>query len=87
MIKERIGVIVWVHDIKPIQQLEKFGIIHYVSKRLKYAVVYMNKENSEQAIQNMKRYGFVKQVEFSHRKDIRTEYDKSIPDKTRTYSY
>lgn len=86
MFIERCGLIIWLKDAKPIRQLHRFGSLHYVSRRMQYAVLYVNEEEVEQTAQKLEELHFVKSVERSHRKEIPTEYSKEIPDKTRSYS-
>lgn len=83
---ERTGLIIWLNHLKGIRALEKYGTLHYVSRRMKYAVLYVNQEKVEQTLGNLKKLNFVKKVDFSRRNEIKTEYDSKIPDKTRFYS-
>ncbi|MBC8079006.1 MAG: YlbG family protein [Gorillibacterium sp.] len=86
MFTERSGLIVWVNDVKPAKNLEKYGTVHYISKRMNYVAMYVHAERVEETIRNLQRLPYVKKVEKSFRKEIKTEYDKNIPDKTRFYS-
>ncbi|MCL6458185.1 MAG: YlbG family protein, partial [Gorillibacterium sp.] len=60
--------------------------VHYISKRMNYVAMYVHAERLEDTIRNIQRLPYVKKVEQSFRKEIKTEYDKNIPDKTRFYS-
>ncbi|WP_438433513.1 YlbG family protein [Gorillibacterium sp. sgz500922] len=86
MFTDRSGLIVWVSDIKPAKNLEKYGTVHYISKRMNYVAMYVHTEKLDESIRLLQRLPYVKKVEKSMRKEIKTEYDKSIPDKTRFYS-
>ncbi len=86
MFPERTGLIVWVNDLKSIKHLEKFGSVHYISKRMHYVVIYMNAEKAEEATKAIQKYPFVKKVERSMRSEIRTEYSSNVPDKTKLYT-
>jgi len=83
---ERYGYIVWVTDLKAARALEKYGTVHYMSRKMHYVVIYMNADRAEDTIRNIQRLHFVKRVERSYRNEIKTEYEKNIPDKTRFYS-
>lgn len=85
MIPERGGLIVWLHHLKAIKVLERFGTLHYVSRRMKYAVLYVNRDQLEQTINDLTQLNFVKKIEKSYRHEIKTEYNSEIPDKTRFY--
>lgn len=40
-IKQREGLIVFLYHLKNSRQLRKYGTIHYVSKKMKYVVLYV----------------------------------------------
>ena len=44
MLSQRQRLIVWLNSIKQAKMLRKFGNVHYVSKRLKYVVLYCNQK-------------------------------------------
>jgi uncharacterized protein YlbG (UPF0298 family) len=83
---ERTGLIVWVNDSKAARNLEKYGSLHYISKKMNYVVLYVNAAQSDEISRNMARLPYVKKVERSMRNDIKTEYSSNVPDKTRFYS-
>jgi len=86
MLTERKGLIVWVTDTKAARALEKYGVLHYVSKRMKYAVLYVNADRADEICAQLKRANFVKKIEPSYRNELRTEYSKNPMDKSRFYS-
>ena len=47
MFGQRQSMIVYLHSLKHAKILRKYGNIHYISKRLKYAVVYCDMEQIE----------------------------------------
>ncbi|AGA58318.1 MAG: DUF2129 domain-containing protein [Thermobacillus sp.] len=83
---ERVGYIVWVNDHRLARNLDKYGTVHYISRRMNYAVIYMDADKAEDTIRNIERLPYVKKAERSFRGEIRTEYSKNVPDKTRSYS-
>lgn len=87
MFNERTGLIVWVSDAKQARGLEKYGTVHYISKRMKYAVLYINAERYEDTSKNLSRLPYVKRVERSLRNEIKTEYSKTTEDKTHFYTF
>jgi len=87
MFHERTGLIVWVNDVKQAKGLEKYGSVHYISKKMRYVVLYINAERYEDTTKNLIKLPYVKQVEKSLRNEIKTEYSSNIPDKTRFYTY
>lgn len=87
MFPERVGYIIWLSDVKPARNLERYGSLHYVSRKMHYAVLYVNADRAEETIRSIHRLPYVKKVERSYRSEIPTEYNSNIPDKTRFYSY
>ena len=86
MFPERTGFIIWVSDLKAAKGLDRFGTVHYISKKLKYVVLYMNAEKVEDNLKQLHRLSYVQKIERSLRNEIKTEYSKDVEDKTRAYS-
>ncbi|UHA74048.1 YlbG family protein [Paenibacillus sp. 481] len=85
MFPERTGFIIWVSDVKAARNLDKYGSLHYISRKMHYAVLYVNAERAEEVQKNIKRLPYVKKIERSLRNEIKTEYSNEIQDKTRFY--
>ena len=73
----RQGVIVYLYRLRQSRQLRKFGQIQYISKRMKYVVLYMDRNQIEQNIVKLKKLRFVKKVELSYRPFLKTDYATS----------
>lgn len=86
MITERTGLIVWLNDIKPAKNLERFGSIHYISKKMQYVVLYIFTDKLEETLRGLGRLPYVKKVEQSYRNEIKTEYSSNVQDKARFYT-
>jgi uncharacterized protein YlbG (UPF0298 family) len=86
MEQQRIGYIVWVNDVKAGRNLERFGNVHYISKKLKYVVIYVDFAKSSEFVDRMTRLPYVKKVELSLRGEIPTEYSSSSRDKSKAFS-
>ena len=84
---ERQGLIVYVHHLKQAKSLRKYGHVHFISKRLKYVVLYCDQDQIEIAKQKMKKLPFVKEILVSYRPFLKTEYENSKPDKAKEYDY
>ena len=84
---ERQGLIVYVSQLKHAKSLRKYGHVHFISKRLKYVVMYCNRDEIESVINKVQRLPFVKDVVESYRPFIKTEYENSKPDKDKEYDY
>ncbi|WP_088834111.1 YlbG family protein [Paenibacillus tyrfis] len=87
MFTERSGIIVWVSDLKAAgKNLEKYGNVHFISKRLHYAAMYVYSSRLDETVKQLQKLPYVKKVERSYRNEIKTEYTSNVPDKTRFYS-
>jgi len=69
-ITPRRSLIVHLNNVRQAKQLRRFGIVEYISNKMKYAVIYMNDEDIEQKKQLIDRLGFVNSVEISRWPDI-----------------
>ncbi|MTD30348.1 YlbG family protein [Planomicrobium sp. YIM 101495] len=85
--RDRQGLIVYVHHLKQAKALRKFGHVHYISRRLKYAVLYMDMEAIPGTKEKLQRLPYVKKVLESQRPYVKTEYENAKPDKAKEYDY
>ncbi|MBE3555320.1 MAG: YlbG family protein [Thermicanus sp.] len=68
--KKRVGLAVWVDHLRPIRHLRRYGTIHYVSNRCKYAVLYVDEEQVDHMVRAISSLNFVRKVEPSHYHEI-----------------
>ncbi|UQD51592.1 hypothetical protein C0971_05800 [Bacillus methanolicus] len=87
MFVQRQGIIVWLYSLKHAKMLRRFGNVHYVSKRLKYVVLYCNLEETEMLSEKLQSFPFVKKVEPSYKPFLKMEFENSKPDKAKEYDY
>lgn len=87
MLGQRQGIIVWLYTLKQAKMLRKFGNIHFVSKRLKYVVLYCDLAEVENTIEKLNSYSFVKKVEPSYKPFLKIEFENKKPDKAKEYDY
>lgn len=85
--KERQGLIVYVNQLKTAKSLRKFGHVHYISRKMKYVVLYCNRDEIELTINKIQRLPFVKDVVESFRPFLKTEFENAKPDKAKEYDY
>lgn len=85
MFPERTGYIIWVNDVKAARNLEKYGSVHYLSRRMHYVVMYVNAERGEDIMRNVRKLPYVRKIERSYRNEIKTEYSKNTEDETQYY--
>lgn len=86
MFEKRQGIVVWLHSLKHIKMLKKFGNVHYVSKRMKYVVLYCDMDAAEQTVQKLTSYSFVKHAEPSYKPFLKLEFESKV-DKAKEYDY
>lgn len=84
---KRQGIIVWFQHMKNIKQLKKHGHLLYVSKKLKYAVIYVDQSEIEDVEHKLLKYSFVSRVDRSYKPFVRTNYENAKPDKAKQYDY
>lgn len=77
-IAERLGLAVWVKDLKAARSLGRMGNIHYISKRLKYVYLYVDGRMADQLIHRIERLPYVQRVERSQRMKISLDFNKKI---------
>lgn len=85
MFPERTGYIIWVTDVKAARNLDKYGTLHYISRKMHYAVLYVNSDRAEDTVKNIRRLNYVKKIERSYRNEIKTEYSGDAQDKTQYF--
>ncbi|MFC3040223.1 YlbG family protein [Virgibacillus xinjiangensis] len=83
----RQGLIVWFQHMKNIKQLKRYGHIIYTSKRLKYAVIYVDQTEIEETEQKLKKLSFVFKVEKSHKPFVETSFENKKPDEAKQFDY
>ncbi len=74
MFPQRLGIVVYLRDIKSARNLERFGSVHYISKRLHYVSMYIDEDKAEQSMLKISKLPYVKSIEKSFRKEIPVEY-------------
>lgn len=83
----RQAIVIYLHTLKPVRSLRRFGHVTYVSKKLKYAVIYLDQDQIEWTIQKANKLPFVRHVEPSFKPFVETQYENSSPDKAKEYDY
>lgn len=87
MFVNRQGLIAYVHSVKQAKALRKYGNVQYVSRELKYVVLYCNQDGIEKTMERIQSLPFVKKILLSYRPELKTEFENSKPDKAKEYDY
>lgn len=77
-IVQRLGLAVWVKDLKSARSLGRLGNIHYISKRLKYVYLYVDGKTADQVINRIEKMPFVQRVEPSQRMNISFDFSRKM---------
>ncbi len=83
---ERQAIIIWLYTLKQLKQLRKFGNVTYVSKKMKYAYLYVDKADTQDIMTKLNRLHFVRSVELSERPNIRMDFTKILPELREEYA-
>lgn len=78
MFNKRKGIIIWLYSLRGFKALKRFGNIYYVSKRMKYVVLYTDAEKVDDIIQKISSLRVVKNVEISHRDELDVDFKNKI---------
>lgn len=76
--KQRTGLVVWVVTLKTLKTLRRYGTIMYVSRRLKYVYLYLDRDEIADTRLQLIKLRFVKRVEPTHRPELKTEFGDEI---------
>lgn len=84
---KRQGLIVWFKNRRNIKQIKRHGHLIYTSKKLKYAVLYVNQDALEDVMHQLNKLPFVTKVTASYKPFVRTSFEKVKPDIERKDTY
>lgn len=62
----RRSVVVYLKNMRQARQLRRFGVVEYISEKMKYAVIAMNDQDIAAKVPLIERLGFVREVKLSH---------------------
>lgn len=71
----RRALIIYLKQLKYVRQLRRYGVIQYVSKKMKYVVLYVNEGQVDSLQKTIRQLPGVIKVEISLRPDIKTDYN------------
>ncbi|HLR62230.1 MAG TPA: DUF2129 domain-containing protein [Lentibacillus sp.] len=84
---KRQGLIVWFQHMKNIKHIKRYGHLIYSSKKLKYAVIYVDQEALDNVESKLLKLPFVSKVDRSYKPFVRTNFENAKPDKAKQYDY
>ncbi|KRM74083.1 YlbG family protein [Secundilactobacillus collinoides] len=69
-IQEREDLVVYVSNLRQVRQLKRYGHVAYVSKRMRYAVLYVNTDKAAETTEQLRQLRFVKRIITSPHKEL-----------------
>ncbi len=69
-IQSRTNLVVYVSSLRQVRQLKRYGHLEYVSKRMRYAIIYVNEDEAKETISRLKQLRFVKRIIESPRNEL-----------------
>ncbi|MFD1928982.1 YlbG family protein [Sporosarcina siberiensis] len=84
---DRQGIIIYLHHLRQAKSFRKYGHVHYISRKMKYVVLYCDKEDIDAVINKVERLPSVKKVVPSYKPLVKTFYENAKPDKAKEYDY
>ncbi|EJE99074.1 YlbG family protein [Liquorilactobacillus mali] len=77
-LNERQGVIVYLYHLKNSRQLRRFGTIHYVSRKMKYVVLYTDRIKVSETVEKLSGMRYVKKVMVSPLPDVEISFADTV---------
>lgn len=72
---ERVGLVVWLYTTKYVNKLKKYGLVHYVSRNMNYAIIYIDRQDRETLTEVIGKLHFVRKVENSYQSELPKTFD------------
>lgn len=72
---ERVSLVIYLKSNKYVNKLKHYGYLQYVSRRMNYAIMYINQESQEKTIEKIEQEHFVDSVEISPKGSLDLTYD------------
>lgn len=84
---KRQAVIVWFQHMKNIKQLKRYGHLISVSRKLRYAVIYLDQDEVEAKVGKLESLPYVSKVDLSYKPFVPTTFESKKFDKKTDYEY
>jgi len=85
--KRRQGIIVWFQHRRNLKHIKKFGNVIYISKKMRYAVVYVDQSKIEGIEKELMKLPFISKVERSQKPFLKMDFENARPDQAKVYDY
>lgn len=71
-------IIVWLYSTKRVRQLQRIGYLYYVSRKRKYAIVYVNADVVDVTLNKLEQISFVRYAEVSPKHEINMDFSVAL---------
>lgn len=85
LFSERAGLIIWTHHLKSTKAFERYGNVHYMSRKMQYVVLYVDAAEADEISAQLRKMPNVRKVERSLRGEIPTEFSNTLSDKSQPF--
>ncbi|MDK7918718.1 YlbG family protein [Aerococcus urinae] len=75
---QRQELVVWLNSTQKTRQLKRYGYLHYLNKERKYAILYVDKDQVEDAIEGLKKVRQVIKVTVSPKATINMDFTVAL---------
>ncbi|EFR43489.1 DUF2129 domain-containing protein [Streptococcus pseudoporcinus] len=72
--QNRVGVVVYLYYNRDARKIQKFGDFHYHSRKSRYIILYVNKEELADKVKDISKLKFVKEVKMSELDSIDRDF-------------
>ncbi len=73
--------IIWLYSQKYMNQLKPYGLIHYVSKKMNYVIMYVDKEQADEKIELLENLHFVRSIERSPKRELSMNFEEPLDER------
>lgn len=77
-LSHRVGLVIWLYTPKYVNKLKRFGLLHYVSRKMNYAILYVNQGEEEKTEKDLLKQHFVRSVEVSYNNEMDESFDNVL---------
>lgn len=76
--QKRTKLIIWLYSLKQVNKLKHYGLIHYVSKKMKYVVMYVDQEKTSEVTEKLSKLAFIRGIEALDDKVIDDNFENTF---------
>ncbi|WP_099974673.1 YlbG family protein [Lactobacillus terrae] len=78
---ERQAMYVWLYSMKWKKRLQKYGTVYYDSPKMKYVLIYVNKDKAAEVKNELQKQKFVRRIAMSYRQELDAHFTFNAEEK------